>query len=172
MKRSYLLFLLISALGIAMASSVPGQEPAAEAAEPAAKSEQRKPDLLLELGLSQEQVQQIRVINRDKKPVMEAANRRLREANRNLDQAIYANTVDDSLVEARLAEFQAAQADVVRLRFMNELAVRKLLTPDQLAKFIELRRRFMQAKNQQNRLLRRSTRRLRRGPLADPLPPK
>ncbi len=140
--------------------------------ESASKRPAQKPDLLLELGLTQDQVQRIRLINRDKKPVMEAANRRLREANRNLDQAIYADFVDDNLVQMRLAEFQAAQADLMRLRFMNELAVRRLLTPEQLSKFIDLRRRFAQSKNRQNRLMRPGARHIRRDALPDPLPPK
>jgi Spy/CpxP family protein refolding chaperone len=98
--------------------------------------------LLRELGLSQEQFQQIRRMNQERKPVMEAAHRRLNEANRALDQAIYADTLNEQDIEAKVKEAQAAQADMVRLRFMNELQVRKILTPEQLVKFRDLREKF------------------------------
>ena len=55
-----------------------------------------------------------------------------------------ADTVSDEEVQARLKEVQAAQAELVRLRFENELAVRKVLTPEQLVRFRELRQRFEQ----------------------------
>jgi Spy/CpxP family protein refolding chaperone len=73
---------------------------------------------------------------------MVAAQIRLRAANRALDAAIYADQVSDSDVEARIAEAQAAQAEVAKLRSMNEYAVRKVLTPEQLVHFRELRRKF------------------------------
>ena len=98
--------------------------------------------LLRELGLSREQFQQIRRMNAERKPVMEAAHRRLNEANRMLDEAIYADTLNEQDIEARMKEVQAAQAEMVKLRFMNELQVRKILTPEQLVKFRELREKF------------------------------
>lgn len=100
--------------------------------------------LLRELGLSREQFQQIRRMNQERKPVMDAAHRRLNEANRALDQAIYADALNEQDIETRMKEAQAAQSDMVRLRFMNELQVRKILTPEQLIKFRELREKFEQ----------------------------
>jgi Spy/CpxP family protein refolding chaperone len=73
---------------------------------------------------------------------MEAALNRLREANLALDAAIYADSVDEEVFEARLKDQQLAQAEVARLRFTSELAVRKILTPDQLTRFRDLRQRF------------------------------
>jgi len=101
---------------------------------------------LRQLGLSREQAQQIRRMNMERKPLMDEAQMRLREANRSLDEAIYADQVNDADVQARLKELQLAQADVARIRFMNELSVRKILTPDQLTRFRELRQRFEQAR--------------------------
>lgn len=98
--------------------------------------------LLRELGLSKEQFQQIRRMNADRKPVMEAAHRRLNEANRALDEAIYADTLNEQDIEARMKEVQAAQSEMTKLRVMNELQVRKILTPEQLVKFRELREKF------------------------------
>jgi Spy/CpxP family protein refolding chaperone len=101
-----------------------------------------RPNLLAELNLTPEQVQQIRQFNIERRPQMQAAQRRHREANLALDAAIYADTVNEAEVQARLRELQAAQAELARLRFESELAIRKVLTPEQLTKFREIRRQF------------------------------
>lgn len=103
-------------------------------------------NVLRQLGLSREQVQQIRRMNIERKPLMDDAQKRFREANQALDQAIYAETVNETEVQARLKEVQLAQAEVAKIRFMNELAVRRILTPEQLVRFRELRQRFEQAR--------------------------
>lgn len=135
-----------------------------------AQPETTRPNLMRELGLSQEQVQQIRRMNAERKPVMNQTQRRLRMANRALDQAIYSDSVNDEEVQTRLKEFQAAQADMMRLRFTNELAVRKILTPEQLVRFRELRQNFAAQRRQNmrnnpaNRRLRLRNRQLRPNP--------
>ena len=101
-----------------------------------------RPNLLKELGLTPEQVQQIRRMNQARRPLMENAVRRLREANRSLDMAIYADTLNEEDVAARMKEFQLAQAEVAKLRFRGELELRKVLTSEQLGKFRQLRERF------------------------------
>ena len=107
---------------------------------------------LRQLGLSKEQIQQIRRINAQRKPLIEEAQKRLREANRALDETIYADQVSETDVQARLKEVQIAQAEVAKIRFMNEFAIRRILTPDQLVRFRELRQRFEQMRqNIENR---------------------
>jgi Spy/CpxP family protein refolding chaperone len=113
------------------------------------KPAEERPNLFKELGLTPDQVAQIKGINIERKPLIEEANRRLREANHALDMAIYADSPSDTDVQARLEEFRQAQAEVVRIRFMSEYAVRKVLTPDQLVKFRELRRKFAEARRAQ-----------------------
>ena len=82
---------------------------------------------------------------------MMEAQRRLREANRNLDMAIYADTVSDTDFQNRLTEFRSAQSEMAKLRFESELAVRKILTPDQLVRFREMRQRFVTERQNQRR---------------------
>jgi len=77
---------------------------------------------------------------------MDAAQRGLRGANRGLVAGIYADQGNDADVKSRFKELQLAQADVARIRFMNELSVRKILTPEQLVRFRELRQRFEQVR--------------------------
>src|SRR5688572_16141222 len=74
-------------------------------------------NVLRQLGLSTEQMQQIRKINMERQPLMEAAQTRLRLANRALDTAIYADVVNDADVQTRILEVQTAQAEVAKIRF-------------------------------------------------------
>ncbi|HQU92552.1 MAG TPA: periplasmic heavy metal sensor [Pyrinomonadaceae bacterium] len=107
-----------------------------------------RPNLLENLGLRQDQIRRIRMMNRDRKPAMEAAQQRLREANRALDMSIYGDSLDEDAVQARLKEFQQAQGEVARIRFQSELELRKILTPDQLARFRMLRARVAEARRE------------------------
>ncbi len=119
----------------------------------------QRPNLLRELGLSREQIRQIRRINAERKPLEMEAAKRFQAAKADLDAAIYAENVNDDEVQIRLKAFQTAQAELFRLRFTNELAVRKLLTPEQLIAFRQLRQRFEEArKNAGDRLQDRRSR--------------
>jgi Spy/CpxP family protein refolding chaperone len=120
----------------------PPQDAAQFEAQPA------RPNLLENLGLRQDQIRRIRMMNRDRKPAMEAAQQRLREANRALDMSIYGDSLDEDAVQARLKEFQQAQGEVARIRFQSELELRKILTPDQLARFRMLRARVAEARRE------------------------
>jgi Spy/CpxP family protein refolding chaperone len=120
--------------------------------------EPRRPNLWKELGLTQEQRQQIRRLNAEKRPMIREAQMRLRQANRNLDQAIYADNVDETEIQARMKEVQLAQAEVIKIRSLTELAVRKILMPEQLVKFREIRRQFAERiENRQNQRKNRMT---------------
>ena len=112
---------------------------------------ENRPNLWRELGLSPEQIQEIGQMNAERKPLMAAAQRRLREANRDLDIAIYADSVSDADFQIRLKKFHDAQAEVAGIRFTNELAVRKILSPEQLVRFRELRQRFAEARRNMER---------------------
>lgn len=116
----------------------------------------RRPNLLEELNLTQDQRRQIRQLNIERKPKMRAAQERLREANLKLDQSIYADNVNDAEIQANLKEVQSAQAELFKIRAMSELAVRQILTPTQIVKFRELRQSFME--NRQNRFDRQPDR--------------
>ncbi|MEZ5425593.1 MAG: periplasmic heavy metal sensor [Pyrinomonadaceae bacterium] len=109
---------------------------------PPADQAVRRGDLIRQLGLTQDQVRQLRQLNARRRPLTQEAQRRLRIANFNLDQAIYADGLDEATIQQRLREFQEAQAEVAKIKANNELEVRKILTPEQLVKFRELRQRF------------------------------
>jgi Spy/CpxP family protein refolding chaperone len=146
MKRYRLFSILFAAMFAAfMALPVAAQTADRADAGSARNARQRiprRPNLLAELGLSPEQIKQIREINTNRKPQMAEAQRKLREANRALDAAIYADTADRAEIDTRLKDFQTAQAEVARIRFNSELAIRSVLTPEQLGRFRELREKF------------------------------
>lgn len=148
MKR-LILFPLVFSIMLLISGAAFGQDarPDPEKGLPPVRPQRdERPNLFAALGLTPEQARQLRQINQERKPEMMAAQRRMRMANRDLDMAIYADVVNDDDVQARLKEFSDAQAEAARLRFTSELAVRKVLTPDQLIRFRDLRRRFAESR--------------------------
>jgi len=107
-----------------------------------AKAVDKRDAIVRELGLSDEQKAQLRDLNKERRPQVQAAQRRFREAMKALDATIYADVFDEYAYGQRLAELQKAQAEVQRLRFEAEVSIRRILTQPQLEKFRELRRRF------------------------------
>ncbi|MGI8811967.1 MAG: Spy/CpxP family protein refolding chaperone [Pyrinomonadaceae bacterium] len=163
MTRFLVLFLTLAfEVSIAAAQNDPSRQ-IDKPAQNAATQEEKRPNLLLELGLSSDQIDQIRSINKERRPRMEAAQKAMRNANAALDGAIYADVTSADEVTTRLKEFQAAQAQVVKLRAENEFNIRRILTPEQLVKFRELRRAFAEKReNLKSRLPGRRGTRLRR----------
>ena len=167
------LFLIILTAGISLAPAYAQEEPQPQDADDISRPNLRRPNLLAELGLSPEQIRQIRRMNQERRPLMMRAQERMRTARQDLDLAIYGDNVSDADFQARLKEFQAAEADLARLRFEGEMSVRKVLTAEQLIRFRELRRRFAEARqnNQQRRRQRRGGRfpPMQDGPLRKPV---
>ncbi len=141
----YSAVLFLSATGVYSQGQPPAGPPRDAGYE--RRGPEQRPNLFRALGLTQDQIQAIRTLNRERQPVEQAARKRFQDANRELNMVIYADNVDEALFQTRLAEYQAAQSELARLKFVNELAVRKLLTPVQLERFRELRRRFAEVRD-------------------------
>ncbi len=107
----------------------------------------RRPNLLRALDLSDAQVQQLKTINQENRVKLRAAQGKMRETKRALDEAIYADAVDNANIELKLRAFSAAQAEIIRIRATTELAVRNVLTPEQLTRFRALREQFEKRKD-------------------------
>src|SRR3569832_55772 len=108
-----------------------GQEaPKATPQQPA-----RALNLMQRLNLSREQRRQLREIRKLSEPEVRAHTRQVRLARRALDEAIYADSVDDALIEQRSRELAAAQAALISLRAATELKIRRVLTDEQLRLF-------------------------------------
>ncbi|HEX8422032.1 MAG TPA: periplasmic heavy metal sensor [Pyrinomonadaceae bacterium] len=97
--------------------------------------------LLRALNLTPEQRAQIKAIRREVEPQGRLLGRRLRQARRALDEAIYADNPDDRVIEERVREVGAAQAAVLRMRTFTELKIRRVLSAGQLDAFRQLQRR-------------------------------
>lgn len=91
------------------------------------------PDPIEQLRLTPEQRQRIRHILEENRVERQLANRKLREANVALDQALSADPIDEAIIEQRVNELAAAQATQLRMRIQIELKVRRELHPEQLA---------------------------------------
>lgn len=110
--------------------------------------------IMQELGLTREQIQQIRRINQERKPIMQAAQKSWRQANRALDEAIYADNSTEEEIKELLKTAQLAQAELLKERSTTEYLIRKVLTPEQLVKFRSLREMIRQrVENRKNQNL-------------------
>jgi len=111
------------------------------------------PDAIEQLRLTPEQRQKIRTIFEENKTERQQINRRLREANVALDQALDAEQIDQNLLDQRLNELAAAHAAQMRMKVQTELKIRRELRPEQLATLRQLRlqaRDFMGAQRPRN----------------------
>ena len=119
----------------------PGQPPQAGPMGPMGQMGPMKArrDIKAELGLTDVQQADIR-------KAMEAAHRdRLRKstdlkiANLDLKSLLRAEKVDEKAIAAKLAEAQAAQGALLKLRVDSALAMKRVLTPEQQKKLAEIR---------------------------------
>lgn len=114
------------------------------------------------LGLSEEQRLQIREINRRQRQHLRLAQLRLQTARAAADIAIYDDVLDEAEVEKRVRDVASAQAEITRIRMMSEVAVRTVLSPEQLVKFRMLREQFANRRRRLNQR-RNSKPRVRNG---------
>lgn len=105
------------------------------------------------LCLEDTQRKRIRLINVEMNTQLEEARRRMQIAQKVLDETIYGNgNSDDATVEQRAREFGAAQAEFVRIRSLKDFKVRRVLTPEQLRRFIFWRE--LQSRRNNQRIVR------------------
>lgn len=123
---------------------------------PQAEQEQQQPqagadqlELIRSLNLSDEQRAQIAQIRRETEEQARLVNQRLRRARRALEEALYAQNADESVIQARTRDVADAEAARVKMRSDAELKLRRVLTPEQLGTFRELRRQAQIRQRQQ-----------------------
>ncbi|CAN5791667.1 hypothetical protein BH20ACI3_BH20ACI3_26310 [soil metagenome] len=116
-------------------------------------SQQRPPgdDPVRELNLSPEQREQVRAIREQLQAERAAINQRLRETNRALEEALDADSPDESLVEQRLRDVAVAQGAAMRMRVLSEVRIRRVLTPEQLNTLRTLRQNARSLKRERQR---------------------
>jgi Spy/CpxP family protein refolding chaperone len=105
---------------------------------------QPPPDPITQLQLTPDQRQRVRLILEENKDERQSINRRVREANVALDQALDADRTDENVIEQRINDLATAQAAQMRMRIHTEIKIRRELTPEQL---VMLRRLRLQARD-------------------------
>ena len=102
----------------------------------------RSRNLFRILNLTPEQQAEIRRIRQERAGEGRALIRRLRLAQRALEEAIYSDAANESVIEARLREATEAQAALSRHLALTEFRIGRALRPEQLQTLRELRQRF------------------------------
>lgn len=144
--------LLLCPLGVKTRAQEQDEPEARQQAAPQRPA--RAANLMQRLNLTREQRLRLREIRDQSAAELRAHTRRVRLARRALDEAIYADAVDDALIEQRSRELSATQSALVRLRAATELKVRRVLTDEQLRLFRTLRQQAQRRQQLQRRLNR------------------
>ncbi|MCA1643477.1 MAG: Spy/CpxP family protein refolding chaperone [Acidobacteria bacterium] len=146
-KKISVAFVALLALAVAPRTAAQGGAPPAPALDRASQEQQQQTqagadqlELMRALNLTPEQRALIAKIRRETEEQTRLDNVRVRRARRALEEAIYAETADESLIETRSREVAEAEAARARTRAGAELKVRRVLKPEQLGTFRELRR--------------------------------
>ncbi len=93
-----------------------------------------------QLGLNDQQVADIRSTMQNQRQAMQADFQALRESRKQLRDLMQNPTADPGAIQTAAAHVSQLQGKLFTERINNQLAIRAKLTPDQLAKWIELRK--------------------------------
>jgi len=146
------LILLCMMVAQVRAQSPPSQnpvEPAQTQTQTAPANQTQLPDFA-QLNLSADQIQKIRAINAELKDQRQAANFKLRQAQRALADAVESPTPNETLIDQRSRELAEAQATTIRLRSLAESRILQVMTPEQRIQLREMRQRNQAARRQAN----------------------
>jgi len=134
--------LLLTIVGIQVRAQNPTSQNQVQPAQPQTQPAQAAQLAdLAELNLSPDQIQKIRAINADLKDQRQAANMKLRQAQRALAVAVESSPPDETLIEQRSHEVADAQSNAIRLRSLAEARLLQVLKPEQRIKLREMRQR-------------------------------
>ncbi len=120
--------------------------PQTNSAQNADRHTDRPVDLFRALNLSPDQQAQIKAIRRQNREARIIAAERLQRAQRELDEAIYADNVNEAMVAERRSELAAAQSESVRIETQGQLNIRRVLTLEQLGTLRGLRQQARTAR--------------------------
>jgi len=130
--------LILAALPLCAQTPTPEQPPAAM------QGRNFGGDPIRELNLTAEQREQIRMIRDQNRAERATINQRVRETNRALEAALDSDNPDQSVLEQRIQEVSAAQAEAMRMRIKTEVKIRQVLTSEQRVMLKSMRRNVHQ----------------------------
>ncbi len=129
--------------------AIPGLEaPNANKALNPQQREMRR-QLIESLGLTPEQKFRIGGIYEAHKGEAIEVGRRLRQARKNLDQALWNENYNENLVKQYTEELAQAQADQIRLQFRVNSEIRGTINPEQIRRFRQKEREMEMLRRQQ-----------------------
>jgi Spy/CpxP family protein refolding chaperone len=137
--------------GGSLHAQTPQTQPTTDVVQQQQRQMNQIEQMLRPLNITPDQEQRIQAIYAEMADERQAANRRLRLAQRALTEAIQSPTPDEALIEQRSKEVADAQATTIRLRSLTEARILQVLTQEQRQKLRQLRAQvMMQRRNQQN----------------------
>ena len=153
------LSLLALALGLTVTTPSFAQEPTPIAGQQPQQAVAQQPpanqDPIESLKLTPEQREQVRTIREANKDQRAAVNQQLRQAQLALEDALDSDNPNETLVEQRAREVGEAQAAAIRMRSLQEVRIRRVLTTEQQSTLRQLRleaRHLQEWRRQQQRL--------------------
>jgi Spy/CpxP family protein refolding chaperone len=106
-------------------------------------------NLPAELGLTPQQTQQWREINREFRNQEMTATLKMREARLALNEAMESANPNEEVIKRRAKELADAQSAVTQLQALRQARVLQMLTPDQRIKLKEIRERTQAMRREQ-----------------------
>jgi Spy/CpxP family protein refolding chaperone len=101
-----------------------------------------------ELGLSDEQKERLKKLNRDTGREIGDLMRKLREAHREFDSVLKEYNLDRRKALASIKKISGLQRDILNRMLESQLELRRILKPDQFEKFQEITRRAFEEERQ------------------------
>ncbi len=151
---SFALILLLSMVARQVSAQNPTtqspMEPAQTQTQPTQPNQTGQLPDFAQLNLSPDQIQKIRSINAELKDQRQAANLKLRLAQRALAEAVESPTSNETLIDQRSHELADAQATTIRLRSLAESRILQVMTPEQRLRLREMRQQNQAARRQAN----------------------
>lgn len=101
-----------------------------------------------ELGLSDEQKERLKKLNRDTGREIGDLMRKLREAHREFNEVLKEYNLDRRRTLASIKKISGLQRDILNRMLESQMELRKILKPDQFEKFQEITRRAFEEERQ------------------------
>ena len=146
------LILLLAIVGLQVRAQTPTPQNPSQPAQTQTQQISQAGQLpdFAQLNLSPDQIQKIRAINAELKDQRQAANLKLRQAQRALAEAVESPTPNETLIDQRSHELADAQAATIRLRSLTEARILQVMTPEQRIRLREMRQRNQALRRQAN----------------------
>jgi Spy/CpxP family protein refolding chaperone len=108
--------------------------------------------IMKQVGVSRDQQDRMVKIRDSHNDDFASAGRRLRQAQRGLDEAMMSPQFNEAEVNRRIEDLAQANADRVRLQQRMRAEMRQVLTPEQVMKFNQVQRELQQKQQELKRI--------------------